>query len=170
MTRSRARSPTGMWRSTYLQGRLDVARGVDREGDGTLAAGADRGALGADADGVLPDVLRLTDLCGPPPRFHVDTRTLRGARSHRQRHLTREFDAVASAHAEELAAVVPSAMRCAGRHGESRAEAAALLVSPPDLQPRRRPQHCRTRKFSRRGTPRLGDRKLRIFAPRHSHR
>jgi len=65
-------------------------------------------ALGDDADGVLPDGLRLADLHVRLPRHQVamlehfaerDRTTVSGA-------LARELDGVASAHADELSAAI----------------------------------------------------------------
>jgi hypothetical protein len=66
-------------------------------------------ALGPDAGAVLPDVIRLTDLRVRVPRYHVDMlehfaerdrTTVSGT-------LTRELDAIASAHAEEMSSAIP---------------------------------------------------------------
>jgi hypothetical protein len=66
-------------------------------------------ALGDDADGVLPQAIRTKELRVRLPRHHVDMleyraeqgqTTVSGALAH-------ELDGIASAHAEELSAVIP---------------------------------------------------------------
>ncbi len=66
-------------------------------------------ALGADADGVLPQAIRTKELRVRLPRHHIDMLEYRAE----QRKTTvsgvlaRELDGIASAHAEELCAVLP---------------------------------------------------------------
>jgi len=61
-------------------------------------------ALGADADSVLPDGIRLTDLCVHLPRHHVAMLRHFAERDHTtvSDALARELDGVASANAQEL--------------------------------------------------------------------
>lgn len=65
-------------------------------------------ALGADADGVLPDGVRLTDLHVRIPRYHVAMLQHFAERDHItvSAALARELDGIAIAHAGELSCAI----------------------------------------------------------------
>jgi hypothetical protein len=66
-------------------------------------------ALGADADGVLPQAIRTKELRVRLPRHHVDMLEYRAeqGRTTVSGVLARELDGIASAHADELSAAIP---------------------------------------------------------------
>jgi hypothetical protein len=82
-----------------------LARGVDGQGAGELwSPEVIEEALGADADGVLPEAVRLIELHVRLPRHHVAMLTHFAERDHTSVSsvLARELDGVAGANADEL--------------------------------------------------------------------
>jgi hypothetical protein len=66
-------------------------------------------ALGDDADGVLPQAIRCSELRVRLPRHHIDMLEYRAEQQETTVSgvLARELDGIASAHIEELSAVLP---------------------------------------------------------------
>ena len=111
-----ARPDVGRRHPSFGRAADDAARevvsagGDDGQGVGDLAdAHHRRGALGDDADGILPQAIRSAELRVRLPRHHINMLEYRTEQQETTVSgvLARELDGIASAHIEELSAALP---------------------------------------------------------------